>query len=844
MFGSFARQLATRRRKVQSNRRRVNLEVTQLDARIVPVVSLASGLTGLNNTGWYPPDPQVAAGPSHVVETVNESMAIYSKSTGTLLSSEALTTLFSGLDTNGGPFDPSVFYDESAGRFVIEAAVKDSTNSKSFVDFAFSKTSDPTQGFYTTQIEVDQGGVDWSDNGKIGWNNDAYVYTGNLYTWGGSYSQEVIVSIDKTTVTGSVKSYVTTQGGDFAMIPARMHNSTAGGPMWFVESSWNGGSTLYVTRMDNVLSSNPTFTTTSIGVNTYSQVTPTQPGGTVDAGDCRTETVEWNNGHLVASLNSGAGSDAAAAWYLFSTSGSTPTLSQQGVIHPGTGISTYFGAVTVDSSGDMAMTYMESSSTENPSMYVTGRLATDAPNSMEPPVRAQAGAIALNPNRAGDYGGIALDPSAANTYWAINEYAPSGASWGVFISQFTVTSASGTNTAPTITSAASATPSPVTGTTTNLSVQATDSDGDSLTYTWSVSAQPSGSTTPTFSTNGGATSNNTTATFYQAGTYTFQVTVTDSAGLTSSSSVTVTVNQTKTSISVTPASVSLGHNATQQFTATELDQFGKAMATQPSSFTWSLATGSVGTISTTGLYTAPNSDGSATVNASADGLTGSAAVTVSSIPAAPTNLTATAVSAREIDLSWSESSTNATGFYVQRSSNGGKSWTQIANVTPGTATTYADKSVSKGKSYQYRVDAYNGVGTSGWSNTASATTPLRNPSLYPDPDVPDQTKHGLIAKESAGNQSASSDSLSWISATTLSGASASVDSSPQQGPSASEGTLTNAIQVLQERLVDGAANHTSALLGAQAANKHSAIGMLFETLNSSLDAATSELLSL
>src|SRR5207245_4971161 len=103
---------------------------------------------------------------------------------------------------------------------------------------------------------------------------------------------------------------------------------------------------------------------------------------------------------------------------------------------------------------------------------------------------------------------------------------------------------------------------PVTGTTTNLSVRATDDGGAAnLTYTWT-----SAPATPAFSVNGTNGAQNSTATFYAAGNYTFQVTVRDAGGLTATSSVTVTVAQTFTSVTLSPASVTLSTLATQQFT--------------------------------------------------------------------------------------------------------------------------------------------------------------------------------------------------------------------------------------------------------------------------------------
>jgi hypothetical protein len=176
---------------------------------------------------------------------------------------------------------------------------------------------------------------------------------------------------------------------------------------------------------------------------------------------------------------------------------------------------------------------------------------------------------------------------------------------------------------PVITQAASSNQNPVTGNQSQLQVQASDPQGSKLSYTWSVTGQPSGATTPTFSN---ASNNNTNVTFYQAGSYTFTVTVTDTSGLSATSSVTVAVVQTLTSLGVTPGNVTLANGATQQFTALALDQFGQAMASQPT-FTWQVNGG--GTISSTGLYTAPSSGtGNFQVKVSAGGKNAQADVTV------------------------------------------------------------------------------------------------------------------------------------------------------------------------------------------------------------------------
>ena len=76
-------------------------------------------------------------------------------------------------------------------------------------------------------------------------------------------------------------------------------------------------------------------------------------------------------------------------------------------------------------------------------------------------------------------------------------------------------------------------------------------------------------------------------------------------------------------ITVSPSSATVPLNGTQAFTATMRDQYGNVNTT--ATLAWSATSG---TITGSGLYTAPAVSGSATVTASANGKTGTAAVTV------------------------------------------------------------------------------------------------------------------------------------------------------------------------------------------------------------------------
>ena len=95
--------------------------------------------------------------------------------------------------------------------------------------------------------------------------------------------------------------------------------------------------------------------------------------------------------------------------------------------------------------------------------------------------------------------------------------------------------------------------------------------------------------------------------------------------------------------------------------------------------------------------------------------------------AAPSNLSATAISSSQINLSWTNNATNATGIKIERSLDG-TTFTQV-NTVNRNATQYSDKGLTPSTVYFYRVRATNQVGDSANSNVASAKTKPTPPVL-------------------------------------------------------------------------------------------------------------------
>jgi len=94
-----------------------------------------------------------------------------------------------------------------------------------------------------------------------------------------------------------------------------------------------------------------------------------------------------------------------------------------------------------------------------------------------------------------------------------------------------------------------------------------------------------------------------------------------------------------------------------------------------------------------------------------------------SSPAAPSNLSASAVSASQINLQWTDNATNEQGFEIERCTGSGCSNFALLTTVGANTTSLSNTGLAANTTYRYRVRAYNADGDSAYSNTAAATTP-------------------------------------------------------------------------------------------------------------------------
>jgi hypothetical protein len=109
-------------------------------------------------------------------------------------------------------------------------------------------------------------------------------------------------------------------------------------------------------------------------------------------------------------------------------------------------------------------------------------------------------------------------------------------------------------------------------------------------------------------------------------------------------------------------------------------------------------------------------------NAAGDsGISNTRTVTTDSLPQ-PSGMNATAAGNRQVDLTWTYDSPYESGFTLQRKTGTG-SFADLATLDADT-NSYSDTTAVPGTQYTYRVRAYDGGGSSEWSNEAGAVTEI------------------------------------------------------------------------------------------------------------------------
>jgi hypothetical protein len=99
---------------------------------------------------------------------------------------------------------------------------------------------------------------------------------------------------------------------------------------------------------------------------------------------------------------------------------------------------------------------------------------------------------------------------------------------------------------------------------------------------------------------------------------------------------------------------------------------------------------------------------------------------IPSIPNAPSDLTARASSAWQINLNWVDHARDESGFVIERRLGSSGDWKRLATVGSN-VTTYRDTRVEANTEYSYRVKAITALSESAYTDSATVVTPYAGP---------------------------------------------------------------------------------------------------------------------
>jgi len=421
---------------------------------IVATPSTTLNFAGVGNGDYgfapnaAPPDTNGAVGATQYVQWVNESFAVFNKSTGALVHGPvAGNTLWSGFgggcETNNDG-DPIVQYDKAAGRWVFTQFSVSTTPYLQCV--AVSTTSDATGSY--SRYSFSYGNTQFPDYPKLGVWPDAYYISFNIFNNGQTFAGAKVCAYDRSAMlAGSAATQVcfqlsTSFGG---LLPSDLDGSLAppsGAPNVFVNF---GTSSLNIWRF-HVNFTTPSNSTLTGPINVpVAAFTAACSGGGACVAQPNTrqkldsladrlmyrfayrnpasgETAVVN--HSITVGTSRRNSRVGVRWYqLGNLTSGTPTVIQQGTFSPDSTFR-WMGSIAMDKVGDVALGYSASSSSVFPALRFTGRVPSDPLGTMEAENSLKAGAGSQLPNlgRWGDYSAMSVDPTDDCTFFYSNEY--------------------------------------------------------------------------------------------------------------------------------------------------------------------------------------------------------------------------------------------------------------------------------------------------------------------------------------------------------------------------------------------------------------------------------------
>lgn len=401
---------------------------------------------GIGFTGAYPPDPDIAVGPTHVVQVVNGAVAFYQKNgTRVFQQPDSPSGFWSGLNATNFIFDPKAFYDHLSRRFFIVELELDEANKGSFLLLAVSDDSNPVGTWYKYRVPVGvkRGDNDhWLDYPGLGYNRDGFVISGNMFPYAaGDYFGQVIAFPKAPMLSGqpvTPTKFETLPQIQLARTPDASMASVFG-----VARTAFSGSTLALFAIRN-LNSTPALSQTNVTVPTYNGTTDDVParGRQLDViGDRIMSTYARAGRVFTTHTTKATNGSAQVSWYEINPGNwpvsGIPTLVQSGNVASATHHN-WMPSIAQNALGDVVLVYSRANSSTFPEAVYSARKATDARGAMGAAIRFGESLGAHNVWRFGDYSDVEVDPANNYTFFGVANTFGLNSMWETAIASWTV----------------------------------------------------------------------------------------------------------------------------------------------------------------------------------------------------------------------------------------------------------------------------------------------------------------------------------------------------------------------------------------------------------------------
>jgi hypothetical protein len=395
-----------------------------------------------------PPDTNGEVGATQYVQMVNEGYQVFNKTTGaSVLGPNSISSIWSGFGgvcQTSGSGDPIVLYDQLANRWVITQFAGTSIPTDECV--AVSTTSDATGTWNRYAFHL---GSNFFDFPKLGVWPDAYYMSMNVFNSSGTaYLGPQAFAMDRTKMLAGLPATIVAMpllGSSFPpMLPGDIDGSTlptSGAPNSFFLWPNTGTYRVYHFHVDFAVPANSTFTLfASPAAAGFTQLCPTTRNCVPELGSGTSSKLDaigdrlmhraayrkfGDHESVVLNYTVNSGGIAGIRWVeLRNVTAGPVTVFQQSTYQPDT-TWRWMGSIAMDSAGNIALGYSASSTSINPQIRYTGRLATDPLNTLpqgEATIIAGTGSQTGTSNRWGDYSALTVDPVDDSTFWYTQEY--------------------------------------------------------------------------------------------------------------------------------------------------------------------------------------------------------------------------------------------------------------------------------------------------------------------------------------------------------------------------------------------------------------------------------------